>query len=218
MPRVLITSGPTRQYFDPVRYLTNGSTGQMGVALAESALAAGYDVTIVSGPVAVAYPSRANVIGVETTAEMLQATMEQFPEHDGIIAAAAPCDFQPETVLQRKLKKTSDAFSVRFIPTDDILETVGDTKRPEQWSVGFALETDNRLANAIRKREQKNCDLIVLNEPAAVGATHAFARIIGAAEEIVADIEGTKRIIADAIFAQIRRIEAHRRSEKNRPL
>ena len=217
MRRVLITSGPTRQYFDPVRFLTNGSTGQMGAALAESALAAGYDVTIVSGPVDIKYPSRANVIEVETTAEMLQATMEQFSEHDGMIAAAAPCDFQPETVLQSKLKKTADAFSVRFVPTDDILAAVGETKRPDQWSVGFALETDDALANAIRKREQKNCDLIVLNEPAAVGATHASARIIGTGGEIVADIEGTKRIIADTIFSQIRRIEAHHRSGSNPP-
>ena len=96
MPRILITSGPTRQYLDPVRYLSNGSSGRMGKALAEAALAAGHEVLIVSGPVEVRYPRAAQVLPVVSTEDMLAACLEMFPDCAGLIAAAAPCDYRPQ--------------------------------------------------------------------------------------------------------------------------
>src|SRR5438093_10162334 len=104
MARVLITSGPTRQYLDPVRYLTNASSGRMGKALAEAALALGHEVTIVSGPVDVSYPAAARVVNVVSTEEMLAACQEAFPACDGLIAAAAPCDYRPVRVEPGKIR------------------------------------------------------------------------------------------------------------------
>src|SRR5437868_4276576 len=106
MARILITSGPTRQYLDPVRYLTNASSGRMGAALAEAALALRHEVVIVTGPVSVEYPSTARVVPVITTDEMLAAARREFAGCDGVIGAAAPCDYRPEMVALHKLAKT----------------------------------------------------------------------------------------------------------------
>src|SRR5262245_29673595 len=106
MARILITSGPTRQYLDPVRYLTNASSGRMGRALAEAALAFGHDVTVVSGPVTIDYPSRAEVRSVISTEELLATCQELFPACDGVIGAAAPCDYRPIRVAEHKIAKT----------------------------------------------------------------------------------------------------------------
>ncbi len=111
MARILITSGPTREYLDPVRYLSNGSSGRMGCALAGAALADGHDVTIVSGPVSVVYPERARVVPVVTTEELLAACRVEFPKCDGLIAAAAPCDYRPENVASNKIRKTEKRSS-----------------------------------------------------------------------------------------------------------
>src|SRR5687767_13948647 len=108
MARILITSGPTRQYLDPVRYLTNASSGRMGAALAESALAAGHEVIIVSGPVETAYPPAARVVPVVTTDDMMEACRREFPACDGLIGVAAPCDYKPRQVSEQKIAKTGE--------------------------------------------------------------------------------------------------------------
>ncbi|MEL7338677.1 MAG: phosphopantothenoylcysteine decarboxylase, partial [Planctomycetota bacterium] len=125
MAKILITSGPTRQYLDPVRYLTNASSGRMGVALAQSALALGHQVLVISGPVHVTYPSDAVVVSVRTTQEMLLAAREHFRSCDGAIGAAAPCDYQPRVVSEQKLSKTGEGIQLHLIETPDVIATLG---------------------------------------------------------------------------------------------
>ncbi len=117
MAHILITSGPTRQYIDPVRYLTNASSGQMGSCLANACLASGHDVTIISGPVSSHYPAQAKVIPVVTTAEMLEAAVNIFPEVDGVIGVAAPCDYTPVIVSDQKIKKTGEGLTLHLKET-----------------------------------------------------------------------------------------------------
>jgi phosphopantothenoylcysteine decarboxylase/phosphopantothenate--cysteine ligase len=121
MSCILITSGPTRQYLDPVRYLSNGSSGRMGKALAEAALAAGHEVVIVSGPVEVRYPRAARVVPVVSTEEMLAACLELFPLCAGLIAAAAPCDYRAQVVAADKIRKTGAPIDVHLVETPDII-------------------------------------------------------------------------------------------------
>ena len=143
MARILITSGPTRQYLDPVRYLTNGSSGRMGRALAAAALRRGHQVVIVSGPVAIDYPSQAEVIGVISTEQMLEAAREQFASCQGLIGVAAPCDYRPLQVHPQKIAKTGEPLVLQLIETPDVVATLSAGKRPDQWVVGFALETQD---------------------------------------------------------------------------
>ena len=135
MSRILITSGPTRQYLDPVRYLSNGSSGRMGKALAEAVLAAGHEVVIVSGPVEVRYPSAARVVPVVSTEEMLAACLDVFPQCAGLIAAAAPCDYRPRVVAAEKIRKTGAPIDVHLVETPDIVARLGGRTGPRSgWS------------------------------------------------------------------------------------
>ena len=143
MARILITSGPTRQHLDPVRYLSNGSSGRMGKALAEAAIAAGHDAVVVSGPVGVRYPHEAEVISVVSTEEMLAACLKVFPTCAGLIAAAAPCDYRPKTVAARKIRKTGGPLEIKLVETPDIVAQLGKIRKG-QWMVAFALETEDR--------------------------------------------------------------------------
>ena len=113
MSRILITSGPTRQYLDPVRYLTNASSGRMGAALAAAAIEAGHEVVIVSGPVEVTYPAGADVMPVVSTEDMLAACLKAFPACDGLIAVAAPCDYRPLAVAEQKIRKSGETLAAR---------------------------------------------------------------------------------------------------------
>jgi phosphopantothenoylcysteine decarboxylase/phosphopantothenate--cysteine ligase len=207
MSHVLITSGPTRQYIDPVRYISNGSSGQMGKCLAEAALAAGHQVTIVSGPVGIAYPKAAKLIQVTTTEEMLAAAIEQFPDCQGVIAAAAPCDYKPAEISTSKIKKSSGDLTIRFVETPDILAALGRTKKPSQWSVGFALETENEVENAKGKLERKNCDLIVLNDPSAIDSPENRIQIISADGSTSPVHSGSKTELAKLIVSMIENFE-----------
>src|SRR5688572_8661009 len=155
MARILLTSGPTRQYLDPVRYLTNASSGRMGSALANAALELGHSVVVVSGPVAVPYPTDAEVISVLSTDEMLEACHRFFPSCDGLIGAAAPCDYKPVRIETHKIAKTGEPLTLHLIETPDVVATLGAEKRSDQWVVGFALETDDQRFRAITKLEKK---------------------------------------------------------------
>lgn len=166
---VLVTAGPTRESLDPVRFLTNHSTGRMGFALAEAAARRGARVTLVSGPSALDTPKGVTRIDV-VTAEEMHAEVQVRKDADLVLMAAAVADFTPETTSASKLKKTGDAMTLRLRPTPDILAALGREKRPGQTLVGFALETDDGLANARRKLEKKNLDWIVLNDPKEEGA------------------------------------------------
>ena len=161
MARILLTSGPTRQYLDPVRYLTNASSGRMGAALAAAALARGHGVTVITGPVSVDYPAAARVVPVDTTDQMLAAVLAEFPDHDGLIGAAAPCDYMPRRVRGEKIAKDGQPLSLELIETPDVVATAAARKRPDQWVVGFALETEDQRFRAIVKMQRKCCDMMV---------------------------------------------------------
>lgn len=206
MAKILITSGPTRQYLDPVRYLTNASSGRMGAALAAACLAQGHQVVIVSGPVTVSYPPAATVIPVVSTEEMLQVAQEQFTDCDGAIGAAAPCDYRPQQVATQKISKTGQPLTIELIETQDVVATLGQAKRRGQWVVGFALETDDRRFRALVKLEKKHCDLIVSNGPEAIDAVDNQVELLAADGRLVEAIVGSKEEVACRIVAQITRL------------
>jgi len=202
MSRILLTSGPTRQYLDPVRYLSNGSSGRMGKALAEASLDAGHEVVIVSGPVEVRYPEAARVLPVISTEEMLAACLSVFPECDGLIAAAAPCDYRPNAVAAQKIRKMGGTLDVQLVETPDIVARLGAIKTA-QWMVAFALETEDLRLRAMQKLERKRCDLIVVNGPAAMYAVDTKVEVIDAQGEVLAAVAGSKRQVAKAILRVI---------------
>lgn len=204
---ILITSGPTRQYLDPVRYLTNASSGRMGTALAAAALALGHQVTIVSGPVVVEYPPGAEVRWVISTEEMLAVAREVFPQCDGVIGAAAPCDYRPVRIEPNKIAKTGGPLELHLIETPDIVSTLGHEKRADQWVVGFALETEDHRFRALVKAEKKSCDLIVLNGPEAMDSLHNHVELLDRHGPIRPAVSGAKeevaRVILDAIQTEL---------------
>jgi phosphopantothenoylcysteine decarboxylase/phosphopantothenate--cysteine ligase len=185
--RVLITSGPTREYLDPVRYLTNASSGRMGAALAEAVLRQGGIPVIVSGQTMISYPADAEAHWVETTEQMLQRCLEIFPQCVGIVGAAAPCDFRPVTFSEQKISKTHNGLALQFEETPDILAAVGKIKRPDQWSVAFALETEDGTHRALEKLKQKNCNFVVLNDPDSINRDEASFQVF--------DVAGNRQIV-----------------------
>jgi phosphopantothenoylcysteine decarboxylase/phosphopantothenate--cysteine ligase len=203
MARILITSGPTRQYLDPVRYLTNASSGRMGRALAEAALAAGHEVIVVSGPVIVEYPPQAKVLPVISTEELLETCQREFPNCDGVIGAAAPCDYRPVQVESKKIAKTGQPLELHLVETPDVMASLGAHKRLGQWLVGFALETDDQRFRALGKLIKKSCDLIVLNGPAAMDAIDNQVEILNESGQVIAAIEGSKEEVARGILRVI---------------
>jgi len=203
MARILITSGPTRQYLDPVRYLTNGSSGRMGRALAAAAIELGHKVVIVSGPVSVDYPSAAEVRRIVSTEELLAACQELFPNCDGVIGAAAPCDYRPVRIEEHKIAKTGQPLVLNLVETPDVMATLGVTKRDGQWLVGFALETDDQRFRALAKLERKSCDLMVLNGPAAMDAADNHVEVFNRSGAVVAALAGSKEAVANGILGVI---------------
>ena len=203
MARILITSGPTRQYLDPVRYLTNGSSGRMGKALAEAALARGHQAVVITGPVSIRYPDRAKVIEVISTEDLLEACREQFPHCDGVIGAAAPCDYRPLRVESHKIAKTGQPLTLHLIETTDVIAALGATKRPDQWLVGFALETEDQRFRALTKLQRKCCDLMVVNGPEAMDALENQVEVIDAVGTVIQTCSGTKEQVADELLQLI---------------
>jgi len=203
MARILITAGPTRQYLDPVRYLTNASSGRMGAALAQAAIALGHEVMIVSGPVELEYPDAAEVTRIVSTEELLAESRRIFSGCDGLIAAAAPCDYRPRRVEPHKIAKTGGPLVLRLEETPDVAATLGAEKRPDQWTVGFALETEDRRFRALAKLERKACDLIVSNGPEAIDAHDNDVEIIDPGGAVLAALRGTKDSVARGVLEVI---------------
>ena len=160
----LITAGPTREPIDPVRYISNRSSGKMGYAIAETALDAGHDVILISGPVNLAPPHKAKFISVSTSDEMFDAVHQYADSSDICVLCAAVADYKPAEVSSVKIKKCAAQVSLELIPTRDILESLGQRQNRQFLLVGFAAETDHLEANAIRKLREKNCDMIVAND------------------------------------------------------
>ncbi len=160
--RFLITAGPTREPIDPVRYLSNRSSGKMGYAIAEAAIDARHEVILISGPVDIDRPRGAAVIPISTSDEMFGAVHQQTRNCDVLVMCAAVADYKPAKVSKSKIKKRDANLSLELIPTRDILASL--PKNRQYLVVGFAAETENVEANAHKKLEEKHCDVIVAND------------------------------------------------------
>ncbi|HTN01745.1 phosphopantothenoylcysteine decarboxylase [Planctellipticum variicoloris] len=203
--RILITAGPTREYLDDVRYLSNASSGRMGYALAEAALAAGHEVVLVTGPVNLSPPVGCEVHSVETTEDLLTVCDRLFPGCDGVIATAAVCDYRPRERFPGKLAKTGVSLELELVETADVLAALGQQKG-SRWIVGFALESDEYAhVNALRKLREKNCDVIVLNRPTAIGSANNSVELIDPAGRTVAQFSGSKTDVAVELVGWIGR-------------
>jgi phosphopantothenoylcysteine decarboxylase/phosphopantothenate--cysteine ligase len=167
---VLVTAGPTRESIDPVRFLSNRSSGKMGYAIAEAARDRGARVTLITGPTSIPVPTGVTAVRVISAAEMANACFEHSNTANVIIAAAAVADFTPNEVAKAKIKKSGDALTVTLVPTLDILRRLGATKHTGQLLIGFAAETNDLLENAVAKLRSKNLDLIVANDITQEGA------------------------------------------------
>jgi len=167
--KIVVTAGPTHEAIDPVRYLTNRSSGKMGYALAEEAALRGADVVLVTGPTHLDDPYKVSVVKIDTAAQMATEVKKRFSDTHILIMAAAVADFRPAVTAKQKIKKSAAETRLMIEPTQDILKTVGREKRG-QFIVGFALETEHQIANAVEKMKDKNCDLIILNDPLEPGA------------------------------------------------
>ena len=200
--RILITAGPTREYLDDVRYLSNASSGRMGYAMAQAALNAGHEVVLVTGPVDLQPPVGCEVHQVVTTEQMRTAAVTNFPRCDGVIAAAAVCDYKPKQRTIGKMTKTGDAITIELIETDDVLAELG-RMREHRWVVGFALEASNARENALQKLRAKNCDVVVLNGPQAIGSETNDVQLIGKQGETRASWNGVKTEIAKSLIEWI---------------
>ena len=160
---VLVTAGPTIEKIDPVRYITNHSSGKMGYSIAEIAAKRGANVTLVSGPVHIEQPMYVDVVDVESAEDMYNAVMNELPHCDILIKAAAVADYTIEKFSCEKIKKKDDDFSLNLTRTQDILKSVGQKKCDNQVVCGFSMETENLLDNSKKKLQAKNCDMIIAN-------------------------------------------------------
>jgi phosphopantothenoylcysteine decarboxylase/phosphopantothenate--cysteine ligase len=215
--RVVVTAGPTREPVDPVRYLTNHSSGKMGVAIAEAAWRRGAEVTLIAGPLQVPVPPGVAVTPVETTAEMADAVAAALPAADALVMAAAPADFRPAAPAARKMKRGEGALTLALEPTPDILAGTRAARREGAVIVGFALETNDVEANARRKLASKDLDLIVMNDATEPGAGFgvdtnrvSFLARDGALEALPLL---PKRDVADAILDRVERLLVPRAAE-----
>ena len=168
--RVLVTAGPTRESIDPVRFITNRSTGKMGYAIARAAAYRGAEVTLVAGPVNLKPPMFVDVVPVESAREMFEAVTGRSGDQDIIIKSAAVADYRPQTVGSEKIKKSDGDMAIALERTDDILGWLGNHRRPGQFLCGFSMETQNMLENSAAKLEKKHVDMIVANNLQVAGA------------------------------------------------
>lgn len=161
MKRILITAGPTRDYIDPVRFISNSSTGEFGYQIAKEAKERGYLVTLVSGPTALKAPRGIRLITIESAMEMRRAALKEFPKSDGVIMTAAVSDWRPSSIAKKKMKRRLRPNMVlKLVENPDILRELGERKG-NKVLVGFSLETEDLEKNAVRKLEEKNLDLII---------------------------------------------------------
>jgi phosphopantothenoylcysteine decarboxylase / phosphopantothenate---cysteine ligase len=214
---VLITAGPTQEPLDPVRYLSNRSSGKMGYALAEAAAERGARVILVSGPVALAPPVRVELIAVRTALEMRQAVMDHLQQATMVIKAAAVADYHRVNPPQQKVKKTAARLSLELDPTPDILAEVG-RKKGDRLLVGFAAETENLIEEARRKLQSKNCDMVVANLVSQPGIgfesdENAVTLVLRTGENIPVE-RASKSIIAHRIFDEAMKVRLALHSSK----
>lgn len=171
--KILVTAGPTQEPIDPVRYLTNHSSGKMGYAIAKVCSMRGADVTLVSGKTVIKPPLFVDVVPVTTARDMYEAVTSRFDQQDIVIKAAAVADYRPKTISDQKVKKADGELSIEMERTDDILKYLGEHKREDQFLCGFSMETEHMLENSRKKLEKKNLDMIVANNVKVEGAGFA---------------------------------------------
>lgn len=204
--RIVVTAGPTREAVDPVRYVSNHSSGKMGIAIAEAAWRRGADVQLVAGPVSARVGDWIPVTAVESTAQMAWAVRTALADADVLIMAAAPADFRPAAPATQKIKKGTAPAPVVLEPTEDILLSTRDARRPGAVVVGFALETTNVLASAREKLERKGLDFVVANDATEPGAgfghdTNRVTIVSAAGDEALPLLD--KRAVAEAILDRV---------------
>lgn len=208
--RVLVTAGPTREMIDPVRFLSNASSGMMGYALARAARRRGADVTLVSGPVSLAPPVGVKVINVTTADEMREATMKYFNGATIAVMTAAVSDFRPATTSKGKIKKSASGTTVAIEETVDILAEMG-AKKGRRLLVGFALETSDMVKNALLKLKEKNLDMIVANGPEAISSRASHVTIITGPKAVEEMPLLDKDTLADRILDFARKLPQRRK-------
>lgn len=217
--KVLITAGPTREALDPVRYLSNRSSGKMGYALAEAARDAGHDVVLITGPVSLAAPDKVQVVRVESAEQMFEAVRTHLGDCDAAIFAAAVADYRPAEVAPQKIKKAADELVLRLVRTPDILGSARSVFGFAGVLVGFAAETTDLIVHAQEKCSRKSCDLIVANDVSQPGigfdssdnaVTLCFAD--GTVQPIA---QASKMMIAREIMTVVERLQKHRDSGRS---
>ncbi|MCH5465028.1 bifunctional phosphopantothenoylcysteine decarboxylase/phosphopantothenate--cysteine ligase CoaBC [Levilactobacillus tujiorum] len=206
---VIVTAGGTRERLDPVRFLTNDSSGKMGYAVAAAAQAAGADVTLISAPTRLTPPEEVTVVSIQSTTDLADAVLARFPQADALVMAAAVADFQPLTVADQKIKKTADndELILKLKKTPDILAEVAKIKKSQQVTVGFAAETQNLLANARQKLQRKSLDLLAANDVSQAGIGFnsddnqvTFIQADGTSDQTP---KTSKRVIATALIKRL---------------
>ncbi len=175
--RILVTAGPTREFFDTVRFISNPSSGKMGYALARAARRRGHEVVLVSGPVALRPPKDVETVHVVTAAEMARACKRAFTTCDAVIMTAAVCDYRPEVRLDHKLKKRRKTRAIKLLPTEDILAGLG-RRKGRRVLIGFAMEDHQAERNAESKLRRKKLDAILLNGPENIGGDRAKMELL----------------------------------------
>lgn len=168
--KILVTAGPTQESIDPVRYITNHSSGKMGYAIAKMAMLRGADVTLVSGPVSIKLPMFVKTVPIVTAKDMFEAVTSVSDEQDVIIKAAAVADYRPASVSDQKMKKSDDQMAIELERTSDILKYLGEHKRPGQFLCGFSMETQDMISNSRAKLTKKNLDMVAANNVKVKGA------------------------------------------------
>lgn len=204
--KVLVTAGPTREALDPVRFLSNRSTGKMGYAIAKMAMLRGADVTLVSGPVNLTPPPFVKVVPVESAQEMFEAVRDAAEEQDIIIKSAAVADYRPTTIAEDKIKKSDEEMSIPLERTTDIIKYLGEQKREGQFICGFSMETKDMLANSSKKLEKKKMDMIVANNVKEEGAGFATDtnKVVVITKDGMKDLPlMSKEEVADALLSEI---------------
>ncbi len=199
---ILVSAGPTREYFDSVRFISNPSSGKMGYAIAREAATRGHRVTLVSGPVMLEAPRGVKVIAVTTAAEMAAACKAAFRRADAAVMTAAVCDYRPVERHRFKLAKSNKPKRVLLEPTEDIAATLG-RRKGRRLLVGFAMEDADGHRKAERKLRRKNCDFIVLNGAENIGGDGAVVEIFTAASGWSEPIRGTKRSVARRLVRKL---------------
>jgi phosphopantothenoylcysteine decarboxylase / phosphopantothenate---cysteine ligase len=213
---LLVSAGPTREFFDSVRFISNPSSGKMGYAIARAAARRGHAVTLVTGPVSIQPPAGVTVVPVVTAAEMARVCKTAFRQADAAIMTAAVCDYRPVRPAAHKLAKKDQPLRVRLEPTEDIAAALG-RRKGRRLLIGFAMEDNDPRPHAERKLKKKNCDLIVLNGPENVGGDEAEVEFFTPSGGWAGPVRGSKSQIAGWLVRMIEAmVAAGRRRSKAR--